>query len=907
MFNLEKEINKWRKTLDKNHALEDGYKEELLCHLRDKIEYLKSTGLSEKKAFAEAAHKIGRADSIGAEYFKTDTRQLSGQPPWEKRRFMPFLLQHYFKVALRKLKRHTVFSLINITGLAVGLACCAVIILYVTNELTYDSFHPDSERIYRVASHRISRVGEHYFVTTPGPLGPTLKNSYSQVENAVRVIPPYENSDNVLVVKGEDRWFETRVWFADADIFEVFRMPFITGGPQQALKGPNKVVLTQDMADKYFDGEPPLGKILRIEIDYDTGRVELQDYEVTGVIKNAPANTHFKYDILLSMDTMAANFPNFEEDWINPHSKYTYVKLNADTTAADFDIPLQQMAAIGAKKYNDRFDRFLKLYEFFLQPVTRIHMHSRHLGEISPPGNWYYLYIYSIVALLILLIGCMNFINLSAALSSTRTKEVGMRKIVGAHNRQLLGQFLGESFIITGLAFIVAVWLISLLLIPFNQMAGTELSLAGLKQPIVLFSMLGLLLLVSIGSGSYPAFILTAFKPSTFLQGKSTPKARGSLLQKFLVVGQFAISIFLVICTLIVFSQLKFMRGRALGFDMQQKLILRVKSNMRHFRVDYETIKKDFLQHPNIIGATVSSSVPGDITNSGYYLSSKGEDFSGAAWLKVITMDHDFIPQYDIQMIAGRAFQRGEENDENGAFIINTAALKALGFTKPEEALHKSFLASYNRKNKKIVGITDDFHYRGMREQVEPLVMDIENSLFNSLTLTVEMKNIPDVMKFIRQKWEAHFPGVPFDFAFLDENFDREYRYEEQMSRLLGIITTLGFFIACLGLFGLASFVVQYRRKEIGIRKVLGASVADIVSMLSKKFTLLILLAIAVASPLAFFSMKKWLQDFAYRTSIGAEVFIIAAAGAIIIALATVCLQGIRAASANPVTSLRDE
>jgi len=907
MFDLEKAILHWRKTLNKNDALEDGYKEELESHLRDKVEHLRDLGFSEIEAFEEAVKKIGEAPSIGSEYFKTDTRHISGRPSWQKSRWLPPLFSNYLKIGLRKIKRQKIYSLINIAGLAVGLACCAVIIFYVKNELSYDSFHKDADRIYRVAVHRINIVGEHWFVATPAPLGPELMRSYPQVEQAVRVVPPYENASHVLVVQGEKCFFENRVWFADEDIFVLFRMPFIQGNPRTALTHPNTVVITEGMAKKYFGEEAALGKTLQIEIDYDTGIVELQDYEVTGIIKNAPANTHLKYDMFLSMETMRSNLADFEENWLNPKAKYTYVKLAPSTDVADFEEQIQRISQTVLQKYSEKYNRKMDLYELFLQPVTKIHMFSHYMREIDPPGNWYYLYIYSIIAFLILLIGCMNFINLSAALSTTRTKEVGLRKVVGAQRRQLVWQFLGESFLITFLAFILAFGLTSLLLVPFNQMAGTELTLSGLAQPVVLLSLLGLLLFVSIGSGIYPALILTGFSPVSVLQGKLAPTSRGSGVQKILVVGQFAISIFLVICALTVFKQLNFMKGRALGFDLKQKLVLRVKSNMEHLRRDYEAIKNDFLQNPSITGATVSSSVPGDRTNSGYYMTPRMEDFKGAPFIKVITMDYDFIPEYGIEMIAGRRFQRGAGNDEREGYLINLAAVKDLGFSSPEEALGKNFMASYHRINKRIIGITDDFHYRGMQEMVEPLVMDIENSLFEAITLSIRVENMNNLMRFIRSTWDEHFPGVPFEYSFLDESFEREYRYEEQMGRLLGIITSLGLFIACLGLFGLASFVARSRIKEIGIRKVLGASTTDIVTMLSKRFVLLILISVLIASPIAWYSINKWLQDFAYRIDIGLFVFFVAAVGALVIALATVSIQGIRAAVTNPVNSLRNE
>jgi putative ABC transport system permease protein len=907
---IENAIKAWRKSLNRNEALEDGAKEELENHLRDKIEYLISQGRHEEEAFQEAVQKLGGTDTLGTEYFKATTRHLNGRPPWQKSPWLPPLLSNYLKIGLRKIRRQTIYSLINIVGLAVGLACCAVIILYVTNELTYDSYHPDSERIFRISVHQINPVGEHRSASTPAPLAPELLASYPQVEQVVRIIPPFENSANVLVVRENRRFFENRVFFADPEIFQVFHIPFLQGSPQGALDEPNTVVICESMAEKYFQGESPLGQTLRIEIDYDIGsaNVKLEDYKVTGVIENAPANTHFKYDLLLAKSTINRFIPDIDSEWMHWPTKYTYVKLIAQADAEDFERRIQAAANTVSQEYQEQRNHPLQLYEFFLEPVSRIHMHSQQImRQLETPGNWYYLYIYSIVAFLILIIGCMNFVNLSAALSTTRTQEVGLRRVVGAQTRQLINQFLGESFLITLLAFVVGFGLIWVLLIPFNQMAGTELTMAGLKQPVVLVSLLGLLLLVSIISGSYPAFILTAFKPAAVLQGKFITKSRGTLTQKILVVGQFAISIFLVICTLTVFQQLDFMRGRALGFNIDQKLLLRVKSNRNHLMRDYEQIKKDFMLHPSIYGATVSSSVPGDGDRSGYYLTQTSEDYQSAPRVIVITQDYDFVSEYGIKIVAGRAFDRTLGNDQEESYLINLAGVEMLGFATPEEALGQSYEASYHRNTKRIVGVIDNFHYRGMRELVEPMMFDIEESLFSTITLSIRPENMKDMMRHVGQKWEEHFPGVPFEYAFLDENFDREYRYEAQMGRLLGIITSLGFVIACLGLFGLASFVVRYRTKEIGIRKVLGASTGNIVAMLSKKFVWLILAAIVVASPLAFYAMNTWLQDFAYRIKLGGGVFAAAAAGALVIALATVSFQGMRAAAANPVNSLRDE
>ena len=817
------------------------------------------------------------------------------------------MIATHLRIALRRIRRHQLYSLINVAGLAVGLACCITIVLYVANELTYDSFHPDAQRIYRIASHTISEVGDFRLAETPSAMAPALAAGYPQVEKAARVVPPPENADHVLVIQGEKRFFEKRVWFVDKEIFQIFRIPVLQGVPASSLARPYTVVLTEGMARKYFGDEPAVGRTLRIEVDYDTGTTAPAEFQVAGIVRNAPANTHFKYDLLLSMPTLAANVPAFEEDWVDYHAKYTYVKLAASADPVAFEDQIQRLKDVSRKKYEERFDRPGDRGEYFLQPVTAIHMRSRVLREIDPPGNWTYVSIYSLIAFLILLVGVLNFINLSAALSVTRTREIGLRKVVGAQRRQVAGQIVGESFLITLVAFGLGLLLASVLLLPFNQMAGTELTLAGLGRPEVFLSLVGLLALVTLGSAFYPALILNSFRPAAVVQGKAPAVRRGSLAQRSLVVGQFAISLFLVISTLTVFRQLQFMKGQALGFDIDQKVLLRVQSHLGHFRRDTEAIKRDFGSHPSVRGVTVSSIVPGDVSEAGYYLTTRPGDFKDAFRLKTLAVDSDFIRQYGIRMSAGRPFGEANGPDRREAFIVNESGAKALGFATPRDALGKSFQAHYNRLTKRIVGVTENFHYRGMKELVEPLILDLEPSLLSVITLSVRVDRMDDLLRFLRRTWETHFPGVPFDYAFLDESFGQAYRYEKQMGRLLGTIAALGVGVACLGLFGLSSFIARRREKEIGIRKVLGASSSKIVSLLSLQYVRPVLAAVAVAAPVAWYAMGRWLSEFAYRIELNILITLIAAAGALGIALATVGLQSLRASAARPADILRNE
>jgi len=817
------------------------------------------------------------------------------------------MFKNYLKVAFRNIIRHKTYTFINIAGLAVGIACCAVIIIYVKNELTYDSYHNDAERIYRIATHKISAIGESRSSSTPGPLGPALEENFPQVELAVRIIPPFENKDNVLVQRKNNLFYETRIWFADPEVFQMFHIPFRQGDPATALSHPRTVILTENMAAKYFGNEDPIGKTLKIELDYDYYcPVQNEDFLVTGIIENPPGNTHFKYDMFISMATMQSHLPWLNENWLEHHYKYTYIKLDPNADAVEFEKQIQIMAQRFSKAYTEEYNREFQLYEFFLQRVTDIHMGSNQYGELEAPGNWYYIYIYSIIALLILLIGCMNFMNLSASISTTRIKEVGLRKVVGARWKQLASQFLAESFFITICAFIIAFCLVEFFLPLFNSLANTELTIAGLKHPVVLIALVGLLVFVGLGAGGYPAFILTKFKPTSILRGRLAPTSRGSFIQNGLIIGQFAISILLAVCTLTVFHQLNYMKGSALGFEREQKIVIPVKSNLSFLRNEYESIKNEFLQHGNISGATVSSGVPGQ-QSGGYYMKRQDVPDPEPLRFQVITVDYDFISEFGLNVIAGREFQRKAGNDIAGAFLINETGAKKLGFNNPGGALGQELHAHYHGLTKTVVGITADFHYHGMQEIVEPLVLDIENSLFKKITLTVKPTDLQSTIPFIEDKWTELFPGVPFEYAFLDEIFDRQYRYEEQTGRVLAIITSIGLVIACLGLVGLASFTTLRRKKEIGIRKVLGASVSSIVNLLSREFTKWVLLANIIAWPIAWYAMNQWLENFAYRIEISWWVFVLAGGVALVVALLTVSWQAINAALANPVESLRYE
>ena len=817
------------------------------------------------------------------------------------------MLKNTLGITLRSLMKNKGIFLIKVFGLAAGIACSMVVILYVVNELTYDTYHPDHERIFRIACRRVHDGGEYTNASTQGPLAAAIREQLSQAENVARMIPPLENAKHVLVAQGERRFFEKRVWFADPDIFSILSIPFVEGNAGAALARPKTVVISESTARKYFAGLPPLGRRLTIELDYDTGAAVIEDFEVTGVVRDPPANTHLKYDMLLSMATLLTYVPTLNQDWGEYHYKYTYVKLRQRVAPSAFTELLHPYAERIRQAFTKRAGSAMYKLDFFLQPLASLHMGSNLPDEIEPPGNILYVYIYSFAALLILLIGATNFVNLSATLSTTRSREVGIRKTLGGSRGDLVLQFLGESLVITLFAFLAAFAILSLLLRFFNRMAGTAIDLQALGQPLVLAMLLVLFLLLGISAGLYPALVLSRFQPVSVLKNQVLPGMHGHAAQRLLILGQFAIAIFLVVCTLVVFRQLTFIKGKALGFDREQKLILEIKSNQSYFRRNYEAIKSDFLKAPGIGAASVSSSVPGETFSGGYSLQ-KGNSFSilNSKRLKVITVDHDFIPTYGIHMAAGRAFQRASGNDEQGAYIVNEAGARELGLT-PERALGTQWTAHYHRKTKTIVGVTADFHFLGMKDEAEPLILDIEKSLLRVMTLSLDARRVSRALTAVKETWRRHFPGVPFEYSFLDEAFGRVYQYEERMGRLLGLVSGLGIAIAFLGLYGMIAFTMRLRRKEIGIRRVLGATAASIALLLTRQFVSLVFLAGFLAVPLAWMATTLWLQDFAYRIQPGFPVFAFAFLATFAIAMAAVLLQALRSARDNPVDELRSE
>jgi putative ABC transport system permease protein len=796
------------------------------------------------------------------------------------------MFKNYLKIALRNIKRYKGYSLINIVGLAIGMTCCIFIFLYVHHELSYDRHHVDYERIFRVAEDIQTKTANRIFAPISPPAAPALKENFPQVEYAGRLF----ELDAGLVKYEDKTFYETNRYLADQDILHIFTIPFFKGNPAEALVRPKTLVITERMAVKYFGTDDPLGKMLKINN---------QDYEITGVVDNPPSNTHWKYDFLISMKTCEKM--RFMKNW-HGTMVYTYIKLAPNVDVKGFE---KRICHIAHQYVGQQLKAWGEVYRFFLQPIADIHLHSHIRYEIEPPGNPQIITIFSTVGILVLLIACINFINLATARSANRAREVGLRKVVGGKRKQLIAQFIGESLIVALFSLILAIWLAGLIMPSFNHLLGTHFAPFTLYQPPVIAAMLGLVLFIGLGAGLYPAFILSGFKPVSVLKASFSTGSTKSLLRRILVTLQFSIAIILIISTIGVHKQLDYMKHQYLGFDKEQKLVISFNGGIR-IEKTYNMIKDTFNKHPHILNTAVSSNVPGrEVSN--FAIKIVGEEDDKNQSMFHLYFEPDFIPNFNIKMIAGRSFNKEMRTDEGKTCLINRAALKAFGWRSPDQALNKILLTGNGGRKIRIIGVTENFHYRGLQHEVEPLVMGWRPETLSVMTLTVDTGNLGEILTFAKKTWKTLFPGFPFEYYFLDENFNKQYLSEERTGRLFGIFTFLGQLIACLGLLGLAAFTTRQRIKEIGVRKVLGASVPGITTLISKEFVKWVIFANVIAWPAAYYVMNKWLQNFAYRTTLGIKIFILSGLIALFIAVVTVSYQTIKAALANPVDTLRYE
>lgn len=803
------------------------------------------------------------------------------------------MFKSYLKIALRHLVKHKTYSFINVVGLAVGLACCLLISLYVKDELSYDRYHEKADRIFKVVTDARTPEKTSHFALTPAPLAEALVRDFPEVETTTRLFTFYGEG---LIQYGEQRFTEPGIYFGDSTFFAVFSIPLRRGDTKTALAAPNTVVLSEAAARKYFGTEEPLGKTLSIN-----NRLEIQ---VSGVMADIPANTHFHCDFLISLTTtrMSRN-----TSFISNMNFHTYAVLRPEASPQALEAKL----AAAIKKYSAaqvaaRFGQTFEAYtaagnemKWALVSLTDIHLRSQREYEIEPNGNLTTVYLFAAIAAIVLLIACINFMNLATARSASRAKEIGVRKVIGSNRLQLLRQFLSESLLLSFFALLIALVLVELFLPMFNQLAGKQIETSFFTNSFSLAVLLGVTLLVGLLAGSYPALVLSGMRPALVLKSGSPTSTSGVWIRRGLVVFQFAISVALIAGTFIVHNQFGFVLNRQLGFDKEQVLVVKRASALGRQR---EAFKQKLLQNSNVVNAATSTTLPGKLYGRSTYRALEAPAENSYA-MHEMYVDENFLPTLAITLNMGRNFSR-EVATDTSAVILNEAAAKLFGWNEPLGQFLTQPGDSLWRAN--IIGVAKDFHFESLHQQIQPLVILYQPN-FQYLSIRLRPNNLAATVQSVEMLWQQFVPQQPFEFSFLDQDFDAQYRAEERTGKVFGIFSALAIFIACLGQFGLASFTIQKRTKEIGVRKVLGASATSIVGLLSKEFVKLVVIAVLIATPLAYFIMNRWLQDFAYRIEIGWWIFALAGGVAVMVALLTVSTQALKAALANPVEALRYE
>jgi len=791
------------------------------------------------------------------------------------------MLKNYFKIALRSLVKQKGHAFINITGLAVGMACCLLILLYVHEELSFDQYHQNKDRIYRLAT-RVQGASYEGIAKVNGPWGPAVKKAVPEVQEAVRFVI----AGQMLVSRGEKRLYEDEGLYADSTVFEVFSFPLLRGDPHRALTAPHTMVVTRGFAQKYFGKDDPVGQSLRLD--------NQTDFLITGLLENLPANSHFTFDFLLSMASLT--HPQ-RESWSQWNQFYTYLLLQQHAT------PKIVEAKVPAVLRQGMGEQAAARFTPFLQPLTRLHLHSHLFRELSANSDMSYIYIFSSVALFILAIAAINFINLSTAQAARRAKEVGVRKVLGSQRRQLVGQFLTEAILLCVIAVGLAITLAELLLPDFNAMVARNIIISWRENPLLWLAAAGFTLLVGVLAGCYPAFALSAYQPVTTLKGQAAGVSRKSSLRNALVVFQFALSAFLLMATGVIYRQAQFIHNKNLGFNTEQIITIPIQDP--RLGRSAEAVKNELLQNSNVVSVAVSANLPGG-SDWGIPVQPEGRAPEQVPPLRILAVDADFLNTYQISIAQGRGFSKEIASDSAQAFMLNEEAAKQLGWTEPLGKLIA--MPAIQRARAPVIGLVQDFHFRSLREPIGPLLLLVAPTDWRTVfSVRLRPEHIPATLKFLEEKWQQLDPAHPFTYSFLDDRFAQLYQNEERLQHLSTYAAGLGMLIACLGLFGLVSFTTSQRIKEIGIRKVLGATTAGITGLLSQETMRLILLANLLAAPVAYLVMRGWLQGFAYRAEMNLAIFAGTGLATIALALATVSYRACQAAYTNPAEALKYE
>ncbi len=809
------------------------------------------------------------------------------------------MIKNYFKTAFRSLLKNKGFTAINVFGLTLGIATCLLIVFYVLDELSYDRFNEKADRIYRVNNDIKFGGSENFFAIAPAPAAMSLKADFPEIEQAARI---FSGGTNVRVRKGDKFVQEDRVLYADSTLFSIFTFPMIQGNPATALVAPGSMVINERTAMKYFNRTDVVGQSLTV----DDGTV----FKITGVIRDIPIQSHFNADIFISM---AGRADSREDAWLG-NNYYTYVLLRpgASPAALQAKFPAFLQRHAGQQLQNAIHMDFATLeksgnyFRFSLVPLKDIHLRSNSVAELLPGGSITYVYIFSAIAAFILILACINFMNLSTARSSNRAREVGVRKVLGSPRKYLIAQFLTESVMVTLAGAVLAVLAAWVLLPVFNEISGKELVVNGRLIRWMIPILLVFVVIIGCLAGSYPAFFLSAFQPIDVLKGKLARGFKGGGLRSFLVVFQFAISIFLITGTLVVYNQLKYIQSRDLGFNRDHVLIVK---DVYGLGEQAKSFKQEVKKLKDVDDATMTGALPAEnyVSGSSFFKDRSLTQESavlGQRWF----VDENYITTLGMKLKSGRNFAADMPTDSS-AILINEAEEKMLGWSDPlNHTLYAPLDNTLTRVGTyHIVGVIKNFNFRSLREQVTPMVLHFAEDR-SALSIRIHAgANIPAVMAQVRNKWKELSPAKEFAYSFMEQDFDALYRSEQRMGKLFISFTSFAILIACLGLFGLAAYAAEQRTKEIGIRKVLGAGVSTIVGMLSRDFIKLVLIAILIASPLAWLAMRKWLEGFAYRQQMQWWVFALAGFAAILIAFITISFQSIKAALSNPVKSLKSE
>src|SRR5580658_4608341 len=793
------------------------------------------------------------------------------------------MVKNYLTIALRTLWRHRAFSVINILGLSVGMTAFFLIFQYIRFETSYDRFHSKADRIYRVVAETITPTETLPNGMATAPIAVNMKKDFPEVEDAVRL-----GTDSYLIRLGDNKFQEPNSILADSSFFNIFDFPLVEGDRRTALKEPMSMVLSQSTAKRLFGNASPMGQHLLLT----GGSV---DMKITGVMKDIPENSQIKANLIVSLSSnkMIYGQPTPDSEWTN-HMYYTYLLLKPHTNPE----ALQAKFPAWMEMHNGRLMKQLQMHDsLILEPFPKVYLYSKYDGFVQ--GSISNVYIFSVIGAFILLLACINFINLTTARSAERAKEVGIRKVAGALRFQLAGQFIGESVVLSLVSFVLTMTLCALLLPLFNQLAGKIISTGIFSRPMDIVMLFLLAVVVGLAAGFYPALVLSSFRPVSVLRGRFATGGRGSLLRKGLVVFQFTISILLLIATAVVYTQVEYMRTRDLGFSREETIIIPTNGDMHK-----DVFRQSLTSLPGVLSTCLSSNVPGNGPTSAYSEMENNKGEMQKTNLDTYFVDFDFINQYGLKLVAGRGFSRDFPTDSTQAMVINETAAKSIGYSTPQAAIGRNF-SQWGRQGK-VIGVLKDFHYMGLQQPIEPMVMRYE-PYFGWISVKVSTHDLPATVKAIGDKWTEAIPYRPYEYWFLNEWFDQQYRAQNRFGNLFFNFALLAIFISCLGLLGLASYNTLQRTKEIGIRKILGAGVSGIVNLLSVDFIKLVGIAFLIAAPLAWLAMDRWLRDFAYHTRIPWWVFAGAGVAAALIAFITISFQAIRAATSNPVRSLRTE